>query len=52
MGVRDRGGLTGKPPALLTLEAISWPRPGGKVMDASSSTTSAVYTGLLWEEGG
>lgn len=39
------------PPALLTLEAISWPRPGGKVMDASSSTTSTVYRGLLWEEG-
>lgn len=31
----------------LTLEAMNCPSPGGKVMEARSSTTSTVYTGLL-----
>lgn len=47
------GGGRGSPPKpLLTLEAISCPRPGGKVMEASSSTTSAEYRGLLGGERG
>lgn len=43
--------MGGAPQPLLTLEAISCPRPGGKVMEASSSTTSAEYRGLLGGEG-
>lgn len=43
-------GSPGSPPVSpLTLEAMNCPRPGGKVTEARSSTTSTVYTGLLQE---